>query len=88
MAKRLVETGENEIVVLVDAEPSQVGIDPYNKLIDRNPDDNLKSIGESWGERRGERRGGVVSYVILGRVRVLAGRGRCDLYCYRIYSRC
>ena len=47
MAKRLVETGENEIVVLVDAEPSQVGIDPYNKLIDRNPDDNLNSIGES-----------------------------------------
>ena len=47
MAKRLVETGENEIVVLVDAEPSQVGIDLYNKLIDRNPDDNLKSIGES-----------------------------------------
>jgi len=47
MEKRLVETGENEIVVLVDAEPSQVGIDLYNKLIDRNPDDNLKSIGES-----------------------------------------
>jgi ABC-2 type transport system permease protein len=53
MAKRLVETGENEIVVLVDAEPSHVGIDPYNKLIDRNPDDNLKSIGRVEGREEG-----------------------------------
>ena len=59
MAKRLVETGENEIVVLVDAEPSQVGIDPYNKLIDRNPDDNLKSIGRVEGREEGREEGGL-----------------------------
>jgi ABC-type transport system involved in multi-copper enzyme maturation permease subunit len=43
--KRLVRTGTEEIVVKVAEQPAQVGIDPYNKLIDRNPEDNLKAIG-------------------------------------------
>ncbi|HEY7641248.1 MAG TPA: M1 family aminopeptidase [Steroidobacteraceae bacterium] len=30
--------------VVVDAEPFEVGVDPYNKLIDRNPDDNRKRV--------------------------------------------
>lgn len=30
--------------VVVDAEPFEVGLDPYNKLIDRNPDDNRKRL--------------------------------------------
>jgi len=30
--------------VVVDAEPYEVGVDPYNKLIDRNPDDNRKPV--------------------------------------------
>ena len=30
--------------VVVDAEPYEVGVDPYNKLIDRNPDDNRKRV--------------------------------------------
>jgi aminopeptidase N len=30
--------------VVVDAEPYEVGVDPYNKLIDRNPDDNRKTV--------------------------------------------
>jgi ABC-type transport system involved in multi-copper enzyme maturation permease subunit len=30
--------------VVVDAEPFEVGIDPYNKLIDRQPDDNRKRL--------------------------------------------
>jgi hypothetical protein len=29
---------------VVDAEPYDVGVDPYNKLIDRNPDDNRKQV--------------------------------------------
>jgi ABC-2 type transport system permease protein len=32
------------IDVVVDAEPFEVGLDPYNKLIDRNPDDNRKRL--------------------------------------------
>ena len=32
------------IDVVVDAEPYEVGVDPYNKLIDRNPDDNRKTV--------------------------------------------
>ena len=31
---------------VVDAKPTLVGIDPYNKLIDRNPDDNLIAVEE------------------------------------------
>ncbi|MEM7080234.1 MAG: M1 family aminopeptidase, partial [Pseudomonadota bacterium] len=33
-----------EMVILVDEAPARVGIDPYNKLIDRNPEDNLKRL--------------------------------------------
>lgn len=32
------------IDVVVDAAPFEVGVDPYNKLIDRNPDDNRKKV--------------------------------------------
>jgi aminopeptidase N len=38
-------TAENgTIKLVVDAEPYEVGLDPYNKLIDRIPDDNRKTI--------------------------------------------
>jgi ABC-2 type transport system permease protein len=36
--------GQGTIDVVVDAEPFEVGVDPYNKLIDRNPDDNRKKV--------------------------------------------
>ena len=29
---------------IVDEAPSKAGIDPLNKLIDRNPEDNVKSV--------------------------------------------
>jgi len=29
---------------VVDTKPTLVGIHPYNKLIDRNPDDNLIAV--------------------------------------------
>jgi hypothetical protein len=28
----------------VDREPKKAGIDPYNKLIDRDPKDNVKEV--------------------------------------------
>ena len=37
-------TGAGEVVIKVSEKPYRVGIDPYNKLIDRNPEDNLKTL--------------------------------------------
>lgn len=43
-----VQSGSDEdIVVTVDKLPHRVGIDPYNKMIDRNPEDNLKVLQSS-----------------------------------------
>jgi ABC-2 type transport system permease protein len=41
---RHVTQNKGTIDVVVDAEPFEVGLDPYNKLIDRNPDDNRKRL--------------------------------------------
>jgi hypothetical protein len=30
--------------VIVDKQPAQAGIDPLNKLIDRNPEDNVVKV--------------------------------------------
>jgi ABC-2 type transport system permease protein len=35
---------QGKVAVVVDGEPFEVGVDPYNKLIDRNPDDNRKRV--------------------------------------------
>ena len=36
--------GEQKITFVVDQEPKWVGVDPYNKRIDRNSDDNLTTV--------------------------------------------
>lgn len=36
--------GERTISVIVKGKPVRVGIDPYSKLIDRNPNDNMKDL--------------------------------------------
>ncbi|SDR90496.1 ABC-2 family transporter protein [Gillisia sp. Hel1_33_143] len=38
--------GDNKFTITTDKKPLKAGIDPYNKLIDRNSGDNLKSIEE------------------------------------------
>jgi ABC-2 type transport system permease protein len=35
---------QTKLEIVVDAEPFDAGIDPYNKLIDRVPDDNRKAV--------------------------------------------
>ena len=30
--------------MVVDQEPKKAGVDPFNKLIDRDPDDNLVAV--------------------------------------------
>ena len=42
--RRPLKSGAQTITLVVDREPRYVGIDPYNKRIDRNSDDNLVSV--------------------------------------------
>jgi ABC-2 type transport system permease protein len=46
MERRTLRSGSQEIKVTVDRKPAFVGVDPYNKRIDRNSDDNLVKIEE------------------------------------------
>jgi aminopeptidase N len=39
------QTGKRKITLVVDKQPKFVGVDPYLKYIDRNPDDNISEIG-------------------------------------------
>ncbi|RTQ44969.1 hypothetical protein EJV47_26740 [Hymenobacter gummosus] len=41
--KRRLQPGLNRIEFTVPKKPDRVGVDPFNKLIDRNPDDNVKA---------------------------------------------
>jgi len=45
LQKHELSTVNPVITLTVDSQPTYVGIDPYNKLIDRNSDDNLQRVG-------------------------------------------
>jgi ABC-2 type transport system permease protein len=42
--RRPLKSGAQKITLVVDREPKFVGVDPYNKRIDRNSDDNLARV--------------------------------------------
>lgn len=44
LEKRRINADTLQFKFIVDEEPKYVGIDPYNKLIDRNSDDNVKAV--------------------------------------------
>jgi ABC-2 type transport system permease protein len=44
MERRPLKTGKQEVLLKLDKEPKFVGVDPYNKRIDRNSDDNLTRV--------------------------------------------
>ena len=44
LEKRRVTAAHTTFDFVVDAEPKKSGIDPYNKLIDRDPKDNVKDV--------------------------------------------
>ncbi len=44
--RRQVKTGKQTITLVTAREPAYVGVDPYNKRIDRNSDDNLAKVGQ------------------------------------------
>ncbi|MGH9868979.1 MAG: ABC transporter permease/M1 family aminopeptidase [Candidatus Polarisedimenticolia bacterium] len=44
LEKRRVSRSQETFEIVVDAEPRKAGIDPFNKLVDRNPDNNLTTV--------------------------------------------
>jgi len=46
MEKQWFKTDSSTVAFIVDEKPTFAGIDPYNKLIDRNPEDNLIAAEE------------------------------------------
>jgi ABC-2 type transport system permease protein len=44
LKKYKLTAGEHTITAIVKGKPVFVGVDPYSKLIDRNPNDNMKDI--------------------------------------------
>lgn len=44
LEKRRVEDGDSTLTFTVDGKPWEVGIDPYNELVDRNTSDNRKQV--------------------------------------------
>ncbi|MEM1379601.1 MAG: M1 family aminopeptidase [Pseudomonadota bacterium] len=42
--RRNVVSGEQTFTIIVDEQPSYAGIDPYNKLVDRRPENNIKEV--------------------------------------------
>ena len=44
LKKHWLTPGEHVLEFVVEGKPEKAGIDPYNKLIDRIPDDNLKTV--------------------------------------------
>lgn len=44
LAKRKITAPTTEIEVVVDQRPERAGIDPYNKLVDRSPKDNVRAV--------------------------------------------
>jgi ABC-2 type transport system permease protein len=53
LKKRKIDKDKMEFEILVDEEPVKVGIDPYNKLIDRTPDNNTRSFKDGNEEAAG-----------------------------------
>lgn len=46
LEKRRFSAESSTLEFVADAKPTLAGVDPYNKLIDRNPDDNLIEVAE------------------------------------------
>ena len=44
LQKRKIDQKKTDITILIDKVPAQAGIDPVDKLIDRNPDDNVIAV--------------------------------------------
>lgn len=54
LKKHLITEEEQEFSIIVDDEPTKAGIDPINKLIDRNPSDNVKDLEKEEENQKAE----------------------------------
>jgi hypothetical protein len=66
LQKRKIDKEKMEFEIIVNEEPEKVGIDPYNKLIDRTPDNNTKSFKGGNNSDSPENEGANVSIQIGG----------------------
>jgi ABC-2 type transport system permease protein len=64
MKKVKITKTEQTIELVVDEEPESAGIDPYNKLIDRSPDNNIRKF--KGGEKPETEGGGGVTVRVGG----------------------
>jgi hypothetical protein len=46
LAKHRLTQKTTNLVIIVNEQPMRAGIDPYNKLIDRNPEDNVMNVAK------------------------------------------
>ena len=44
LQKHKITAINNKITIIVDQQPKEVGVDPYNKLIDTNSEDNRREL--------------------------------------------
>ena len=51
LKKHKITSAKQSFDILVDEQPVKAGIDPYNKLIDRHPDDNEMDVTEKSSEK-------------------------------------
>lgn len=58
--KHKINKAEQEIEFIVDKEPYMVGIDPYNKIIDKETVNNIKDVNGKDSGTAGDPMGGVV----------------------------
>jgi ABC-type transport system involved in multi-copper enzyme maturation permease subunit len=42
--RRRLDTGEHQVTIIVDEQPSRIGVDPFHRLIDRIPEDNVRTL--------------------------------------------
>ncbi|MEL7145577.1 MAG: M1 family aminopeptidase, partial [Bacteroidota bacterium] len=54
LKKYQITENETSLSIIVDEEPFSAGIDPINKLIDRNPGDNVKEVSKADDEKETE----------------------------------
>ncbi len=47
LERRVINNGDLHLEFEVSEKPVRVGIDPYNKMVDKNPNDNLKVVSEN-----------------------------------------
>jgi ABC-2 type transport system permease protein len=44
LKKHKITSIDNKLTIIVDEKPIEVGVDPYNKLIDSQSDDNRRKL--------------------------------------------